>query len=62
MLLRTFCVLAGLFGIGIWGVGSSAIHEILGSVFLLISAVFFSANSVVGAIDRHSKKMEEMKS
>ena len=50
-------IFAGLAGLGLWSVGQSAIHEILASVFLLISAVFFSACLIVNAIQSLENKV-----
>jgi len=41
---------AGVFGLSLFGVAASAMHETTAAVFLLIGAVFVSAGGIIGAV------------
>lgn len=51
-------ILAALFGLGLWSVSKSAIHEGVALLSFLIAAVLFSGSAIVNAIDILTKRIE----
>lgn len=57
--ISLFCVLAFLAGVGAFASGSSAVHQILGAVFLLIGVICLVGMAILESLNSGFKTLHE---